>query len=164
MPQGCIIFCSYFGNKSGSIRLSLSRLGNLFSFVSQRIHLIRHGINEIIELILQISPLESALLTSFAHKIYRRLRPRFRSLFSSCPAARAHSQPRVLDLPRRPQCLCRHRHLRRPSRSHARSHPLLAHKGSQVRKGQALQAVQLVSGRVLQGEFRFPSRDVIAAC
>jgi hypothetical protein len=53
-----------------------------------------------------------------------------------------------------PQCLRRYRHLRRTPRPNAGGRSLLADERPQVHQRQALQALQLCSWRVLQGEFQ----------
>lgn len=84
-------------------------------------------------------------------QIYRCCRSCLRSILPPLPIARAHTQPRILELSRCPQCIHSYRHVRRPRRPHVGGSAILVHKRLEICKGQALQALQLVLGRILQG-------------
>lgn len=81
------------------------------------------------------------LRLSCAIQVHWCCRPCLCTLLPTLPASRTDSQPRVLELYRCPQCLHRHRNLRRPRRPHAGGPTFLVHKGFEVREGKTLQAI-----------------------
>jgi hypothetical protein len=84
-------------------------------------------------------------------QVHWRRRSRLCPLLPAIPAPGAYTQPRILELHRCAQRLHSYRYLRRPRRSHAGSPALLVYKGLEVCKWEAMQALQLLPGRVLQG-------------